>query len=153
MNNTTVQSKLRLFEVTNFSSSAVQTLWFGQAPNGHDMIAVKWSGSDNVYAYTYNGIIETFLFYMELNNNSVGFAMSQTKLRHDFADYYLDNINHGKDLKYALNIEWCVPVDKFGEHTTSITQLCPTDAVLWLSELEILSREESPFIQCMRIKN
>jgi len=150
MNNTTVQSKLRLFEVTNFSSSSVQTLWFGEAPNGHDMIAVKWSGSDKVYAYCYDGIIDTFMFYMQLNN-SVGFAMSQSKLRHDFADKHFNDINDGADsCTYHQNLEYKVPVDKFGQHSTSITQFCPTEAVLWLSELGILSREESHFIRCMR---
>jgi len=151
MNNTTVQSDLRLFEVTNFSSSSVQTLWFGQAPNGHDMIAVQWKDSDNVYAYTYNGIIETFLYYFN-TCKSIGQAMAFSKLRHNFADYYLSDINHGTDLNCNKMIEWCVPKSKFGSHTTSITQLCPTDAIEWLSELGILSRESNPFIDIVKAK-
>ena len=149
MNNTTVQSQLALWECRGFSSSAVDTLWFGTAPNGHDMIAVKWHNSDTVYAYSYDGIIDTFMFYMT-SSNSVGFAISQSKLRHDFADYYLDNINTGQGLNYNKNIEWSVPALKFGEHNIELFANDPVALVNHLTESGVLSREETPFIYFLK---
>ena len=149
MNNTTVQSQLALWECRGFDSSAVDTLWFGTAPNGHDMIAVKWRKSDTVYAYSYDGIIDTFMFYMN-SSNSVGFAMSQSKLRHDFADYYLDDINTGKDLGYDKNIEWSVLERKFGVHNHKLFANDPIALIDHLTELGVLSREESPFIYYLK---
>jgi hypothetical protein len=145
MNNTTVQSQLALWQCRGFISSAVQTLWFGTAPNGHDMIAVKWRNSDTVYAYSYDGIIDTFMFYME-SSNSVGFAISQSKLRHDFADYYLDDINTGQGLRYDKNLQWDVPSLKFGRHNTELSGNDPVELVNHLTESGVLSREESRFI-------
>ena len=145
MNNTTVQSQLALWQCRGFVSSAVQTLWFGTAPNGHDMIAVRWRNSDTVYAYTYDGIIDTFMFYLE-SSKSVGFAISQSKLRHDFADYYLDDINTGQGLCYDKNVQWDVPSLKFGRHNTELSDNNPKELVNHLTESGVLSREESPFI-------
>ena len=149
MNNTTVQSQLALWECRGFSSSAVDTLWFGTAPNGHDMIAVKWHNSDTVYAYSYDGIIDTFMFYMT-SSKSVGFAISQSKLRHDFADYYLDNINTGQGLNYNKNIEWSVPAQKFGEHNIELFANDPVALVNHLTESKVLSREETPYIYYLK---
>jgi hypothetical protein len=149
MENTTVQSQLALWECRGFSSSAVDTLWFGTAPNGHDMIAVKWHNSDSVYAYAYDGIIDTFMYYMS-RLNSVGFAISQSKIRHDFADYYLSDINHGKDLNYDKNIEWCVPVSNFDVYNSTLFANEPVALVNHLTESKVLSREETPYIYYLK---
>ena len=151
MNNTTIQSQLSLWECVGFKSSAVDTLWFGKAPNGHDIIACKWHKDNKVYAYSYAGIIETFMYYFNVKN-SVGFAMASSKLRPGFLDKCFDNINEGAEFPYHANLEWHVPVEKFTNYYSSIRDFNPIEAIKWLEELEIISREESHFVNCMRKK-
>ena len=84
MENTTMQ----LWEVKGFQSSSVKTLFIGKTVNGQDCIGCAWDAY-TTYIYAYDGIIDTFLYYME-KFNSVGKAMAFTKLKDGMEDqtYY-----------------------------------------------------------------
>ena len=75
MENTTMQ----LWEVKGFKSSSVKALYIGTTANGQDCIGCAWDAY-TTYVYAYDGIIDTFLYYME-TFKSVGQAMAATKLR------------------------------------------------------------------------
>ena len=84
MENTTMQ----LWEVKGFESSAVKALFIGKTVNGQDCIGCAWD-AHCTYIYAYDGIIDTFLYYLE-TFKSVGQAMAATKLRDGLQDqtYY-----------------------------------------------------------------
>jgi hypothetical protein len=75
MENTTMQ----LWEIQGFESSSVKTLFIGKTANGQDCVGCAWDAF-TTYVYAYEGIVDTFLFYLE-TFKSVGQAMSATKLR------------------------------------------------------------------------
>jgi hypothetical protein len=75
MENTTMQ----LWEVKGFESSSVKALFIGKTANGQDCIGCAWDAS-TLYVYAYEGIVDTFLYYME-SYQSVGKAMAFTKLK------------------------------------------------------------------------
>jgi hypothetical protein len=75
MENTTMQ----LWEVKGFESSAVKALFIGKTANGQDCIGCAWD-ANTLYVYAYEGIVDTFLYYME-SCQSVGKAMAFTKLK------------------------------------------------------------------------
>ena len=80
MENTTMQ----LWEVKGFQSSSVKTLFVGKTANGQDCIGCAWDAY-TTYIYAYDGIIDTFMYYME-RYNSVGKAMAFTKLKDGMED-------------------------------------------------------------------
>lgn len=80
MENTTMQ----LWEVKGFQSSSVKALFVGKTANGQDCIGCAWDAY-TTYIYAYDGIIDTFLYYME-RYNSVGKAMAFTKLKDGMED-------------------------------------------------------------------
>ena len=80
MENTTMQ----LWEVKGFQSSSVKTLFVGKTANGQDCIGCAWDAY-TTYIYAYEGIVDTFLYYME-RYNSVGKAMAFTKLKDGMED-------------------------------------------------------------------
>lgn len=80
MENTTMQ----LWEVKGFQSSSVKTLFVGKTANGQDCIGCAWD-EYTTYIYAYDGIIDTFMYYME-RYNSVGKAMAFTKLKDGMED-------------------------------------------------------------------
>jgi len=84
MENTTMQ----LWEVKGFESSSVKALFIGKTVNGQDCIGCAWD-AHCTYIYAYDGIIDTFLYYLE-TFKSVGQAMAATKLRDGLQDqtYY-----------------------------------------------------------------
>ena len=84
MENTT----MRLWEVKGFQSWSVKALFVGKTANGQDCIGCAWD-ENTTYVYAYDGIIDTFLYYME-QYDSVGKAMAFTKLKHGMEDqtYY-----------------------------------------------------------------
>ena len=75
MENTTMQ----LWEVKGFESSSVKALFIGKTANGQDCIGCAWD-ANTLYVYAYEGIVDTFMYYME-RFNSVGKAMAFTKLK------------------------------------------------------------------------
>jgi hypothetical protein len=70
---------MQLWEVKNFQSSSVKALFVGKTANGQDCIGCAWD-ANTVYVYAYEGIVDTFLYYME-TYKSVGKAMAFTKLK------------------------------------------------------------------------
>ena len=70
---------MQLWEVKGFQSSSVKVLFVGKTANGQDCIGCAWDAL-TTYVYAYEGIVDTFLFYLE-TFKSVGQAMSATKLR------------------------------------------------------------------------
>ena len=91
MENTTMQ----LWEVKGFQSSAVKTLFIGKTANGQDCIGCAWD-ANTVYIYAYEGIVDTFLYYME-RFGSVGKAMAFTKLKDGMAEgFYFHPYQSGR---------------------------------------------------------
>jgi hypothetical protein len=80
MENTT----MKLWEIKNFQSSSVKSLFVGRTANGQDCIACAWN-SNELYVFAYEGIVDTFLWALE-TFKSVGQAMAYAKLRNDFED-------------------------------------------------------------------
>jgi len=70
---------MQLWEVKGFKSSSVKALFIGKTANGQDCIGCAWD-ANTLYVYAYEGIVDTFLYYME-RFNSVGKAMAFTKLK------------------------------------------------------------------------
>ena len=85
---------MQLWEVKNFQSSSVKTLFVGKTANGQDCIGCAWD-ANTVYIYAYEGIVDTFLYYLE-TFNSVGQAMSATKLRDGMAVNYFHPYQSGR---------------------------------------------------------
>ena len=75
---------MQLWEVKGFQSSSVKTLYVGKTANGQDCIGCAWDAY-TTYIYAYEGIIDTFMYYME-RYNSVGKAMAFTKLKDGMED-------------------------------------------------------------------
>ena len=75
MENTT----MKLWEIKNFQSSSVKSLFVGQTANGQDCIACAWN-SHELYVYAYEGIVDTFVWALE-NFQSVGQAIAYAKLK------------------------------------------------------------------------
>ena len=75
---------MQLWEVKGFQSSSVKALFVGKTANGQDCIGCAWDAY-TTYIYAYDGIIDTFLYYME-RYNSVGKAMAFTKLKDGMED-------------------------------------------------------------------
>ncbi len=84
MQNTT----MKLWEIKNFQSSSVKSLFVGQTANGQDCIACAWNSSE-LYVFAYEGIVDTFLWALE-TFKSVGQAMAYAKLGYGKEDrmYY-----------------------------------------------------------------
>ena len=90
MENTTMQ----LWEIQGFESSSVRTLFIGKTVNGQDCIGCAWDAF-TTYIFAYEGIIDTFMYYME-RYNSVGKAMAFTKLKDGMEDgFYIQPYTTG----------------------------------------------------------
>ena len=75
---------MQLWEIQGFESSSVRAIFVGQTANGQDCIGCAWD-ENTTYIYAYEGIIDTFMYYME-RFNSVGKAMAFTKLKDGMED-------------------------------------------------------------------
>jgi len=79
-----MENTMHLWEIKNFQSSSVKSLFVGRTANGQDCIACAWNSSE-LYVFAYEGIVDTFLWALE-TFKSVGQAMAYAKLRNDFED-------------------------------------------------------------------
>ena len=150
MNNTTMQ----LWEIQGFESSSVRTLFVGQTANGQDCIGCAWDAF-TTYIFAYEGIIDTFMYYME-KFNSVGKAMAFTKLKDGMEDgFYIQPYTSGMkqqvhnqlyrmsryEMKSAMTANIVVHQDLWNE--------TPENAIKCLVNDEVLSGEQSHFVDCM----
>ena len=150
MENTTMQ----LWEIQGFESSSVRTLFVGKTANGQDCIGCAWDAY-TTYIYAYEGIIDTFMYYME-RYNSVGKAMAFTKLKDGMEDgFYIQPYTSGMkqqvhnqlyrmsryEMKSAMTANIVVHQDLWNE--------TPEFAVKCLVNDEVLSGETSYFVTCM----
>ena len=149
MENTTMQ----LWEVKGFQSSSVKTLFIGKTVNGQDCIGCAWD-AHTTYVYAYDGIIDTFMYYME-KFNSVGKAMAFTKLKDGMEDqtYYspywatMPSKVHNQLYRFSR-------YDMI-RHMSNIVvhqNVCfdtPENAIKRLVNDEVLSGEQSHFVACM----
>jgi len=150
MENTTMQ----LWEVKGFESSSVKALFIGKTANGQDCIGCAWD-ANTLYVYAYEGIVDTFLYYME-RFNSVGKAMAFTKLKDGmeeglyFSPYASGRKlqNHNQlyvlrryEMKSAMTANIVVHQDLWNE--------TPENAIKRLVNDEVLSGEQSHFVTCM----
>ena len=150
MENTTMQ----LWEVKGFQSSSVKALFVGTTPNGQDCIGCAWD-ANTVYIYAYEGIVDTFLYYME-RFGSVGKAMAFTKLKDGMAEgFYFHPYQSGRkqgvhnqqytlrryEMKSAMTAHIVVHQDLWNE--------TPENAIKRLVNDEVLSGEQSHFVACM----
>ena len=150
MENTTMQ----LWEIQGFESSSVRTLFVGQTANGQDCIGCAWDAY-TTYIFAYEGIIDTFMYYME-KFNSVGKAMAFTKLKDGMAEgFYFHPYQSGRkqgnhnqqytlrryEMKSAMTAHIVVHQDLWNE--------TPENAIKRLVNDEVLSGEQSHFVACM----
>jgi len=150
MENTTMQ----LWEIQGFESSSVRTLFVGQTANGQDCIGCAWDAF-TTYIFAYEGIIDTFMYYME-RYNSVGKAMAFTKLKDGMEDgFYTQPYTSGMkqqvhnqlyrmsryEMKSAMTANIVVHQDLWEE--------TPENAIKRLVNDEVLSGEQSHFVTCM----
>jgi len=150
MENTTME----LWEVKGFQSSAVKSLFVGKTANGQDCIGCAWDAY-SVYVYAYEGIVDTFMYYME-RYNSVGKAMAFTKLK--------DGMEEGVFFKPCpattpVQNQWyrLRRYDMMRNMSNIVVHqnLCfeaPQFAVKCLVNDEVLSGESSHFVACMTNK-
>jgi hypothetical protein len=153
MENTTMQ----LWEVKGFHSSSVKTLFVGKTANGQDCIGCAWDAY-TTYIFAYEGIIDTFMYYME-RYNSVGKAMAFTKLKDGMEDgFYIQPYTSGMkqqvhnqlyrmsryEMKSAMTANIVVHQDLWNE--------TPVNAIKALVNDEVLSGEQSHFVNCMTKK-
>ena len=149
MENTTMQ----LWEVKGFQSSSVKTLFVGKTANGQDCIGCAWDAY-TTYIYAYDGIIDTFLYYME-KFNSVGKAMAFTKLKDGMEDgFYLQPYTTGMKQQVHNQLYRFRSYDMM-RHMSNIVvhqNLCfdtPENAIKNLISSGDLEAEQSYFVTCM----
>ena len=145
---------MQLWEIQGFESSSVRALFVGQTANGQDCIGCAWDAF-TTYIFAYEGIIDTFMYYME-RYNSVGKAMAFTKLKDGMEDgFYIQPYASGMkqqvhnqlyrmsryEMKSAMTANIVVHQDLWNE--------TPVDAIKCLVNEEVLSGEQSHFVNCM----
>ena len=149
MENTTMQ----LWEVKGFQSSSVKTLFVGKTANGQDCIGCAWD-EYTTYIYAYDGIIDTFMYYME-RYNSVGKAMAFTKLKDGMEDGF-----YVKPYTTGMKEKWHNQLYRFGRydmmrHMSNLEvhqNVCfdtPENAIKNLISSGDLEAEQSYFVTCM----
>ena len=145
---------MQLWEIQGFESSSVRTLFVGKTANGQDCIGCAWDAF-TTYVYAYDGIIDTFLYYME-KFNSVGKAMAFTKLKDGMEDgFYIHPYTSGMkqqvhnqlyrmsryDVKSAMTANVVVHQDLWND--------TPENAIKNLISSGDLEAERSHFVDCM----
>ena len=150
MENTTMQ----LWEVKGFQSSSVKALFVGTTPNGQDCIGCAWD-ANTVYIYAYEGIVDTFLYYME-RFNSVGKAMAFTKLKDGmeeglyFSPYATNRKQQNHNQRYTLRRYEMKSA--MTAHIVVHQNVCfdtPENAIKNLISSGDLEAERSHFVDCM----
>ena len=149
MENTTMQ----LWEVKGFESSAVKALFIGKTANGQDCIGCAWDAY-TTYIYAYEGIIDTFLYYME-RFGSVGKAMAFTKLKDGMEDgFYIQPYTSGMKQQVHNQLYRFIRYD-MTRHMSNIVvhqSVCfdtPENAIKNLISSGDLEAERSHFVDCM----
>ena len=149
MNNTTMQ----LWEVKGFESSAVKALFIGKTANGQDCIGCAWDAF-TTYIFAYEGIIDTFMYYME-RYNSVGKAMAFTKLKDGMEDgFYIQPYTSGMKQQVHNQLYRMSRYDMI-RHMSNIVvhqNVCfdtPENAIKNLISSGDLEAERSHFVACM----
>jgi len=149
MENTTMQ----LWEVKGFQSSSVKTLFIGKTVNGQDCIGCAWDAF-TTYVYAYDGIIDTFLYYME-RFGSVGKAMAFTKLKDGMEDgFYIQPYTSGMKQQVHNQLYRMSRYDMI-RHMSNIVvhqNVCfdtPENAIKNLISSGDLEAERSHFVDCM----
>ena len=150
MENTTMQ----LWEVKGFESSAVKALFIGKTANGQDCVGCAWD-ANTVYIYAYEGIVDTFLYYME-KFNSVGKAMAFTKLKDGMAEgFYFHPYQSGRkqgNHNQQYTLRRYEMKSAMTAHIVVHQNVCfdtPVNAVKNLISSGDLEAERSHFVDCM----
>jgi hypothetical protein len=147
---------MQLWEVKGFHSSSVKTLFVGKTANGQDCIGCAWD-DNTTYIYAYDGIIDTFMYYME-RYNSVGKAMAFTKLKDGMEDgfYVQPYVSFMK--QQVHNQLYRFNRYDMMRHMSNIVvhqNVCfdtPENAIKNLISSGDLEAEESYFVTCMNNK-
>jgi hypothetical protein len=150
MENTTMQ----LWEVKGFESSSVKALFIGKTANGQDCIGCAWD-ANTVYVYAYEGIVDTFLYYME-SYQSVGKAMAFTKLKDGMEEgLYFSPYASGRKLQNHNQLYVLRRYEMKSAMTAHIVvhqNVCfdtPENAIKNLISSGDLEAERSHFVDCM----
>jgi len=132
---------MQLWEVKGFESSSVKALFIGKTANGQDCIGCA-----------YEGIVDTFLYYME-RFNSVGKAMAFTKLKDGmeegfyFSPYASGRKQQNHNQRYTLR-----RYETMTNHLVVHQNVCfdtPENAIKNLISSGDLEVERSYFVDCM----
>jgi hypothetical protein len=150
MENTT----MKLWEIKNFQSSSVKSLFVGQTANGQDCIACAWNSSE-LYVFAYEGIVDTFLWALE-SFQSVGQAMAYAKLKNGMEDrsyslpYHtsMEQRTHNQLYRFDLNYLY-----SFGNTLVirqNLSQDTPENAIKNLISRGDIEAENSRLINILR---
>lgn len=144
---------MQLWEVKGFQSSSVKALFIGTTANGQDCIGCAWDAY-TTYVYAYDGIIDTFLYYLE-TFKSVGKAMSATKLRDGMEEgFYIQPYTTGMKQQVHNQLYRFSRYDMM-RHMSNIVvhqNVCfdtPENAIKNLISSGDLEAEQSHFVTCM----
>ena len=144
---------MQLWEIQGFESSSVRAIFVGQTANGQDCIGCAWDAF-TTYIFAYEGIIDTFMYYME-KYNSVGKAMAFTKLKDGMEDgFYIKPYTTGMKQQVHNQLYRFSRYDMM-RHMSNIVvhqNVCfdtPENAIKFLVNEEVLSGEQSHFVNCL----
>ena len=148
-----MENTMHLWEIKNFQSSSVKSLFVGQTANGQDCIACAWNSSE-LYVFAYEGIVDTFLYYLNVFQ-SVGQAMASTKLRNGLEErtyslpYHvtMEQRTHNQLYRFDLNY-----LHIFGDTLMIHSNLCddtPENAIKNLISRGDIEAERSHLVDCM----
>ena len=145
---------MQLWEVKGFESSSVKALFIGKTANGQDCIGCAWDAS-TLYVYAYEGIVDTFLYYME-SYQSVGKAMAFTKLKDGMEEgLYFSPYASGRKLQNHNQLYVLRRYEMKSAMTAHIVvhqNVCfdtPENAIKNLISSGDLEAERSYFVDCM----
>jgi len=145
---------MQLWEIQGFESSSVRALFVGQTANGQDCIGCAWDAF-TTYIFAYEGIIDTFMYYME-RYNSVGKAMAFTKLKDGMEEgLYFSPYASGRKLQNHNQLYVLRRYEMKSAMTAHIVvhqNVCfdtPENAIKNLISSGDLEAERSYFVDCM----
>jgi hypothetical protein len=150
MENTT----MKLWEIKNFQSSSVKSLFVGRTANGQDCIACAWNSSE-LYVFAYEGIVDTFLWALE-SFQSVGRAMAYAKLKHGMEEwFYTKPYKVGMEQRthnqlYCLNLNYLYTYKSTLEIHSNLCDDTPENAIKNLISRGDIEAENSKLVNVLR---
>ena len=149
-----MENTMHLWEIRNFQSSSVKSLFVGRTANGQDCIACAWN-SHELYVYAYEGIVDTFVWALE-NFQSVGQAMAYAKLKNGMEQrrygipYHATMKQEIHNQLYMLPLEYLHMFEGTLEIHSNLCDDTPENAIKSLISRGDIEAENSRLIDILR---